>query len=281
MVWVLAGFMGCGKSSVGRLVARMAACPESLLPPESFTGSQKKCSPAKAPDGSVAFATGRNSDENLPAQAVSEATGRNSGDNLPAQLVFVDLDAEIEAREGRSIREIFAEGGEAAFRAVERETLGELLLEAGVPPEGRATRGTEAGGPSASADGGVSEANSLRGNNPLPKSKLLISLGGGTLTDPESRELVRKHCHCIYLRASLETLAANLRWEGEAASRPMLAGADPNAPADSPDSLEARISAMMDSRAPIYERAADVIIDIDGLSYEQAALQILNYLSTK
>ena len=165
--------------------------------------------------------------------------------------------------------------------------------EVAIAPEGRATRGctpensrfpgtpTEAGGPSASADGGVSEANSRRGNNPLPESKLLISLGGGTLTDPGSRELVRKHCRCIYLRASLETLAANLRWEGEAATRPMLAGADPKAPADSPDSLESRISAMMDSRAPIYEKAADVIIDIDGLSYEQAALQVLNSISTK
>ena len=114
-----------------------------------------------------------------------------------------------------------------------------------------------------------------------PSAKLLISLGGGTLTDPESRELVRKHCRCIYLRASLENLAANLRWEGEAATRPMLAGADPKAPAESHESLESRISAMMDSRAPIYEKAADVIIDIDGLSYEQAALQVLNSISTK
>jgi shikimate kinase len=246
-----------------------------LLPPESFTGSQKKCSPAKAPDGSVVSAAGRNSDE-----------------NLSAQLVFVDLDAEIEAREGRSIREIFAEGGEAAFRAVERETLAELLYRSGVLPLREFASLTP---PSADADGppasvGVPGKREFSGVQPRvarpsgaiatssgnPSAKLLISLGGGTLTDPESRELVRKHCRCIYLRASLETLAANLRWEGEAATRPMLAGADPNAPADSPDSLEARISAMMAERAPIYESAADVIIDIDGLSYEDAARLVLN-----
>ena len=263
MVWVLAGFMGCGKSSVGRLVARMAACPESLLPPESFTGSQKKCSPAKAPDGSVVSAAGRNSDE-----------------NLSAQLVFVDLDAEIEAREGRSIREIFAEGGEAAFRAVERATLAELLYRSGVLPlrefASLTPPSADADGPPASVPRVARPSGAIATSSGNPSAKLLISLGGGTLTDPESRELVRKHCRCIYLRASLETLAANLRWEGEAATRPMLAGADPNAPADSPDSLEARISAMMAERAPIYEKAANVIIDIDGLSYEDAARLVLN-----
>ena len=186
MVWVLTGFMGCGKSSVGRLVARMA------------------------------------------------------GDVLPGQLAFIDLDEEIVRRAGRSIPEIFADGGEAAFRAVERQVLATLLSEAG---------------------------------------NLLISLGGGTLTDAESRALVREHCRCIYLRASVETLAANLRWDGEAASRPMLAGADPNAPADSPDSLEERILALMASRSPVYEAAADVIIDIDGLDSEHIARRILSLLA--
>ena len=325
MVWVLAGFMGCGKSSVGRLVARMAACPDSLLPPESFPSSPENGSAGKAPDGSGApaqmrvarpsevnflaekdpdgsgaFATGRNSDDNLPAQAVSGATGRNTGDNLPgqafseaagrnpgenlpAQLVFVDLDAEIEAREGRSIREIFAEGGEAAFRAVERETLAELLYRSGVLPlrefASLTPPSADADGPPASVPRVARPSGAIATSSGNPSAKLLISLGGGTLTDPESRELVRKHCRCIYLRASLETLAENLRWEGEAATRPMLAGADPKAPAESPDSLESRISAMMDSRAPIYEKAADVIIDIDGLDYSDIARLVLNSFS--
>ena len=182
-VWALIGFMGCGKSSIGRTAAKMLG------------------------------------------------------------VAFIDLDEEIVRRCGKSIPEIFSAIGEAGFRAIERDTLEELL--------------------------------SRKGKAHLP-SDILLSLGGGTLTDEGSRELVKKNCKCIYLRASLETLAANLRWEGEAASRPMLAGADPNAPADSPDSLEARISAMMAERAPIYEKAADVIIDIDGLSYEDAARLVLN-----
>ena len=184
-VWALIGFMGCGKSSIGRTAAKMLG------------------------------------------------------------VAFIDLDEEIVRRCGKSIPEIFSAIGEAGFRAIERDTLEELL--------------------------------SRKGKAHLP-SDILLSLGGGTLTDEGSRELVKKNCKCIYLRASLETLAANLRWEGEAASRPMLAGADPKAPAESPDSLESHISAMMATRGPIYEKAADIILDIDGLNYEQAALQILNSL---
>ena len=42
---------------------------------------------------------------------------------------FVDLDQRIEMREGRSIAEIFAGSGEAAFRQIETAELRELLLE--------------------------------------------------------------------------------------------------------------------------------------------------------
>ena len=219
-VWALIGFMGCGKSSIGRTAAKMLG------------------------------------------------------------VAFIDLDEEIVRRCGKSIPEIFSAIGEAGFRAIERDTLEELLTAGGLPLEGRNTRGSIAGGPSASADGGVSEANSRKGKAHLP-SGILLSLGGGTLTDPGSRELVREHCRCIYLRASLETLAANLRWEGEAASRPMLAGADPKAPAESPDSLESRIASMMATRGPVYEKAADIILDIDGLDYSDDARQILNCFSGK
>ena len=283
-VWVLTGFMGCGKSSIGRAAAKMLGVGgmPTHEAPESFTGSQKKCSPAKAPDA------------------------------LTNTLLFMDLDEEIVRRCGRSIPEIFSTDGEEAFRAIERDTLASLLDDfhafraqkppfharsaefqgcraqnshfyaqsllqgAGVPPGGRATRGTEAGGPSALADGGVSEANSPRGNDPQPQ--LLIALGGGTLMSEECRVLVKKNAKCIYLRAKVETLAENLRAD-DVAGRPMLAGVDPAAPADAPDSLESRISSMMALRGPIYEKAADIILDIDGLDYLDIAQQILKIKS--
>ena len=39
---------------------------------------------------------------------------------------FFDLDREIEARSGRSVREIFEKGGESTFRDIEERTLAEL-----------------------------------------------------------------------------------------------------------------------------------------------------------
>ena len=89
----------------------------------------------------------------------------------------------------------------------------------------------------------------------------------------DCRELVKKNAKCIYLRAKVKTLAENLRAD-DVAGRPMLAGVDLTAPAEAPDSLESRIASMMALRGPIYEKAADIILDIDGLTYEDAARQV-------
>jgi 3-dehydroquinate synthase/shikimate kinase/3-dehydroquinate synthase len=51
--------------------------------------------------------------------------GRLLADKLG--LRFADSDQVIEQRRGRSVREIFAEDGEAAFRAAEHEVLAELM----------------------------------------------------------------------------------------------------------------------------------------------------------
>jgi shikimate kinase len=47
-------------------------------------------------------------------------------------MAFRDVDAEIEAREGKPVSEIFADDGEAAFRALEEATTAELLSQPGV-----------------------------------------------------------------------------------------------------------------------------------------------------
>ena len=227
-VWALIGFMGCGKSSIGRTAAKMLA------------------------------------------------------------VAFIDLDEEIVRRCGQSIPEIFSAVGEAGFRAIERDTLAHLLSGVGTCPFGSSLRSphhrlTPTVPPLPCRGWHVPQ-----GQVPLPDraqlkndqlpTDILISLGGGTLTDEGSRELVKKNCKCIYLRATVETLAANLR-EAGTEGRPMLAGANPAAPADAPDSLESHIATMMAARGPIYEKAADIILDIDGLSYEQAARLILNSFS--
>jgi 3-dehydroquinate synthase len=85
-------------------------------------------------------------------------------------LPFLDLDAEIESASGRSVREIFAEEGEAAFRALERNALQPVV----------------------SVSSGV------------------IALGGGTLLDPANRETVEDAGPVVVLGASPGTLLSRL-----------------------------------------------------------------------
>lgn len=93
-------------------------------------------------------------------QAVAERLGRT----------FLDLDTEIERREGLSVGEIFAARGEAAFRKLERRITGELA---------------ELGG-------------------------MIVAPGGGWMTDPEVVALVRPPARLVYLRTRPATAIARL-----------------------------------------------------------------------
>ena len=97
---------------------------------------------------------------------------------------FMDLDSVIEEQTGRSIPEIFATDGEAAFRQMELETLRSII-----------------------------QSNT--------ESKRVLSLGGGTVMTAECAELVKENTLCIYLRTSVDTLVERLT--DEAAGRPLLA----------------------------------------------------------
>ena len=166
MIITLTGFMGCGKSSVGRCLSELLCCP------------------------------------------------------------FMDLDAVIEESQGRIIPDIFAAEGEAAFRQMEVEALSRII-----------------------------EAQQLRDN-------VIVALGGGTVMTPECAEIVREKTHCIYLRASVDTLVSHL--ENEAAGRPMLQGA----------SLRSRIEELMALRSSTYEATAHDVIDTDGKTVEEVAAEI-------
>ena len=138
-------------------------------------------------------------------------TGRGLAARLGARLV--DLDAEIVARQGRGIPEIFREGGEAAFRAAELETLRAVLDEA------------------AAAVGDT-----------------VLALGGGTLTAPEARELIFSRTRCVWLRTRLETIRARL---GSAdASRPLFADAEALFAARIPIYAQAPFAVDTDDKTP-------------------------------
>jgi shikimate kinase len=93
-------------------------------------------------------------------QAVAQQTGRT----------FLDLDLEIERREGRSISQIFAERGEPYFRKKERELTEELLL----------------------------------------VGNMIVAPGGGWVSDPENVSLVRPPSQLVYLRVRPATALKRL-----------------------------------------------------------------------
>ena len=153
------------------------------------------------------------------------STGRELAARPGVRLV--DLDAEIVARSGRAIPEIFREGGEAAFRAVELETLRTVLDEA-------------------DAAGGDT----------------VLALGGGVLTQPEARELVFARTRCVWLRTRLETIRARL---GAAdASRPLFADAEALFSARAPIYALAPFVVNTDDKTPA-EVAGEIISELNLL----------------
>lgn len=83
------------------------------------------------------------------------------GRRLAARLgrEFVDIDHYIEAREGKTVTEIFNEGGEEYFRKIETECTAEVSKRSG----------------------------------------LVISTGGGVVTRPENRDLIKQNSTVVYL----------------------------------------------------------------------------------
>src|SRR5262249_56111238 len=83
---------------------------------------------------------------------------------------FLDIDLEIEQREGRSISQIFADCGEPYFRQKEREVTEELRL----------------------------------------VGNMVVAPGGGWVTDPEVVALVRPPSRLIYLKVRPATALERL-----------------------------------------------------------------------
>lgn len=86
-------------------------------------------------------------------------------------LAFIDSDTEIEQRLGTTIREFFAEQGEAAFRDVEQDVIDDLSSRSGT----------------------------------------VLATGGGAVLRPSNRDALHSRTHAFYLRAAPEELYRRLR----------------------------------------------------------------------
>jgi shikimate kinase/3-dehydroquinate synthase len=123
----------------------------------------------------------------LPGSGKS-AVGRRVASRHGA--TFIDLDDQIERETGRSIPELFASDGEAAFRALEREAVAAL-------------------GPA----------------DTFPQLRRVISPGGGAIVDPRNRWALYRGRVPVWLDVRTEVLAQRLRRSPNV--RPLIQGGDP------------------------------------------------------
>jgi shikimate kinase len=100
--------------------------------------------------------------------------------------IAVDADAELERASGRTIAEIFATGGEAEFRRLERATIVELLK----------------------------------------RDNIVLSVGGGAILNADTRRDLKAAGPVIWLKATPETISARMAADPvTAARRPNLTAA--------------------------------------------------------
>ncbi len=132
---------------------------------------------------------------------------------------FIDIDAEIVKVAGKTIPEIFAEEGEDAFRRLETQVTGEVCK----------------------------------------KSGCIISTGGGVVTRPENRDLVRQNSTVIFIKRDLDKLATRGR------------------PLSETNSAEA----LWNARAPMYKAWSDIKMLNMGINPTVSAIIRALHLKTE
>ena len=135
---------------------------------------------------------------------------------------YFDTDAVIVQRHGK-IADIFERFGETYFRALETQTVKELVQ----------------------------------------KNGLVISTGGGLVLKQENVDLLKYNGKIVFLRAKVDTLLKRLQADKE---RPLLQNAT---------DLRKRLEGLLSERTEHYEKAADLIVDVDGKTPQEIVDEII------
>lgn len=90
----------------------------------------------------------------------------------------------------------------------------------------------------------------------------IIAVGGGLPMRDHNRELLRRLGTVIYLRVRPESVCSRLAAD---TTRPLLQGED----------RVKKVQKLMEERAPIYESAANITIDVDGKIVDEIVDEIL------
>ena len=170
--------------------------------------------------------------------------GKTTIGNQLSQVIkcpFIDLDSYIQEKEGKTIPEIFADSGESGFRKLEVEYLQDVL-------ENHISENPQ------TLDDLPNSGNKRKDEDDTPiemrNCTLILSLGGGIVTNPECSELISRFTYCIYIKTNIETILSRLEKERE--NRPMLNGEG---------SLREIIEKLYNEREPLYSQIANKTIN--------------------
>lgn len=136
------------------------------------------------------------------------------------QFELADTDQLIEQRTGKAISQLFDELGEPAFRKLESEVVAELAS----------------------------------------RSRIIISTGGGLVTNPDNFASLQSHSLIVCLWATAETI---LERTSHNSKRPLLRGPDPLG----------TIKRLLTEREPHYKRA-DIIANTEQRTMKEVAQYI-------
>ena len=152
------------------------------------------------------------------------------------QFESIDLDQEITTRLGMSVPAIFDVLGESVFREEEKRCLEEASL----------------------------------------RSQIVVSLGGGTLTDHENLSLCLETGFLVYLKGSASFLASRLSHSRQ--TRPLLFGSKGDMLEGR--ELEARIQHLLNEREMVYEKAHQSI-EINDVAATDVVRQVLETIKRR
>ena len=144
--------------------------------------------------------------------------------------VFVDMDHELEAEEGRDVQQIVIDEGWPYFRKCEADLIQRL------------SQG----------------------------SKQVIATGGGVVTTPGNVTLMHGSGKVVWLHASPSTIAQRMAADNDTGGqRPPLRGRD----------SIGEIEEILEERLPLYQKAMQFRVDTDGLSPQEVAERVLDWLA--
>ena len=238
MIISLIGFMGCGKSSVGRRLSQLLCCRFIDLDEVVEARAGKSVSKIFEEDGEAAFRT-------LETQTLKDIL--NTEHKRQCAPCEVGRGKEIPMPPVCASRiHPLAGGGMSSPSHL---------------PHASAKQTTD-----------ILSQKIFEGD-----TAVVLALGGGTVMTEECAELVRKNTCCIYLRASIDTLLERLSSNTSNRPlltrdpHAALQGAQRRG-----NPLQERIAELLEQRASTYEKTANIIIDTDGKSIEQICLGFLS-----